>query len=223
MSLGQCFRILLIFSSVGCVAFQDCEYRVAQKMRASRAWWYSCDERCSSNPWSHYSFGWKQGYADVLMGGDGTCPPVPPHHYWSHKFQSENGEIAIGNWFEGYHHGAAAALASCRGQFHPVPLSDNFRQFSGGCLPSDFAPYAVGRTAVGTREVPLRESSDSDDSDEAIEPASSDVNRAPDSQQPTGAESPASTKSSSQNDDPQQKVSWLNSKSSLALRQPLFR
>ena len=212
MSLGHCLRVLLIFSSVGCVAFQDCEYRLAQKCRASRAWWYSCDERCSSNPWSHYSFGWKQGYSDVLMGGDGTCPPVPPHHYWSHKFQSENGEVAIGSWFEGYHHGAAAALASCRGQFHPVPLSDNFRQFSGGCLPSDHAPYALGRTALGTKQRTAHLTPDDGTLDEPVVPENE---RAPGENPPLA---PANTQSPSV-DSNGPKVSWLSPKSVLALRQ----
>ncbi|WP_010581592.1 hypothetical protein [Schlesneria paludicola] len=89
------------------------------------------------------------------MGGDGTCPPVPPHCYWSFKFQSERGEEAIGDWFQGYQHGGASALSSGRNQYHPVPISGVFRQYSPSCLPSDFAPYELGRSSLGLTNPPL--------------------------------------------------------------------
>lgn len=149
MHTRRCIELLLIFSSIGCVTFQDSEYRIAQRCRAGIAWWRKSEERCSSNPCSHYSKGWRQGYMDVLMGGDGTCPPVPPYHYWSFKFQTERGEEAIGDWFLGYQHGGASAMASGRSQYHPVPISGGFRQYSSSCLPSDFAPYQLGRSSLG--------------------------------------------------------------------------
>ena len=167
MNIKRCIELCLIFSSIGCVAIQDCEYRVAQRFRAGCAWWQNCEERCSSNPLSHYSKGWRQGYADVLMGGDGTCPPVPPYHYWSFKFQNQYGENAIGDWFLGYQHGGASALASGRSQYHPVPIAGGFGQYSSSCLPSDFAPYELGRSSLGLRNLPPYQGGASTDTEQS--------------------------------------------------------
>lgn len=180
MVTRRCIELLLAFSSIGCVAIQDHEYHLAQKWRAGVAWWCKSEERCSSNPCSHYSKGWRQGYTDVLMGGDGTCPPVPPPCYWSFKFQSERGEEAIGDWFLGYQHGGASALSSGRNQYHPVPISGFFRQESPTCLPSDFAPYDLGRSTLGvtTPNLPSSEHQADDEAmpdDSAVAPQESEV------------------------------------------------
>jgi hypothetical protein len=145
MWVRRCIELLLVCSSVGCVSFQDHEYQVAQNCRAHRAWLLGCDDRCSSTPWSHYSRGWRRGYADVLMGSDGQCPAVPPQCYWSHKYQSDCGEVAIENWFSGYSAGSAAALASGCDQYHTVPLSDTFRSCEPSCLSSEFLPIRWAR------------------------------------------------------------------------------
>lgn len=152
MSLRQCCGMFFIALISGCATFQDSEYKTAQYWRSHCAWWRNPCDRCSANPVSHYSKGWRQGYADVLMGGDGTCPPVPPHCYWSHKFQNCYGEQAIDDWFKGYHDGANSGLASGRGTYHTVPISDMYRQ-DGGCLPADDSPYPHGRTTLEVRNV----------------------------------------------------------------------
>ena len=85
------------------------------------------------------------------MGGDGACPPVPPTCYWSAKFQSELGEIAIQNWFQGYADGAHAALNSCRGRYHPVPFSNSYPNCFPGCLSTDMSPYDFGKTTLGLK------------------------------------------------------------------------
>lgn len=149
MSIGRCTPLLLLLSTVGCVSFQDFEYRTAQECRAHCAWWLCPNERCSSNPCSHYSCGWRRGYADILLGGDGTCPPVPPQCYWSHKYQCEAGEIAIQEWFQGYRDGGAAGLESCGDLYHPVPMSDEVRVYRAGALPVDRAAYPYGVTHLG--------------------------------------------------------------------------
>ena len=145
------FAPLLAVFSIGCVAFQDCEYRAFQHGRSHTAWWFGCDKPCSSNPWSHYSKGWRRGYTDVLLGGDGACPPVPPACYWSPKFQCEYGEIAIQDWFQGYADGAQAGLNSCRGRYHPVPFSNSYPNCFPGCLSSDMSPYDFGKTTLGLK------------------------------------------------------------------------
>ena len=149
MLVGRCIALLLTLSSMGCVAFQDSGYSTAQKCRAHTAWWSKRSERCSSNPLSHYSRGWRHGYSDVLMGGDGNCPPVPPQCYWSSKYQSERGDAAIESWFAGYRDGSTAAIASCQNSYHPIPVSGESQQYCPGCLPSDRSPYPIGRTTIG--------------------------------------------------------------------------
>jgi hypothetical protein len=202
MLAARCVALLLPFCLFGCVAFQDCEYRAAQSCRAHCAWWVGCVPPNSCNPWSHYSYGWRQGYQDVLLGGDGTCPPVPPHCYWSPKFQCELGEQAIERWFEGYHDGSEAALASCRGQYHPVPLSNEFRQSGHVSLSSDLAPYDFGRTILGVRLFPLPSQSTRNSSDESApletvpSPAREDTSDARDQADPIDdviSESPSET------------------------------
>ena len=196
MFIRRCVELLLLISASGCVAFQDCEYRMAQKCRAHRAWWCGCDQPCSCNPYSHYSFGWRRGYTDVLMGGDGECPPVPPQCYWSHKYQSENGEIAIENWYQGYSHGASAALASCGDRYHPVPISDSYRQCNPDCLSGDHAPYDFGKTILGLRRwphEPVDEASHSKPAASPSPPASKDSYDGDDEDSPAPAEATPSS------------------------------
>ena len=149
MVIRRCIELFIIVSSIGCVSFQDCEYRFAQNFRAHRAYWSSCDDLFGTRMGRHYARGWKKGYADVLMGGDGQCPAVPPQCYWSFKFQSEAGAAAIDEWYQGYSQGAAEALASGRDQYHGVPRSDYFRQCSPSCLSSDYSEYDYGKSVLG--------------------------------------------------------------------------
>jgi hypothetical protein len=151
MCVKRCIELLLIFSSVGCVSFQDNEYQVAQEFRAHRAWIFARPDRCSANPRSHFSRGWRRGYADVLMGGDGQCPAVPPQCYWSHKYQTNRGDVAVKDWFSGYSYGAAAAIASGCDHYNSVPLADTFRNCKPSCLSSDDSPYPMGKTTLGLR------------------------------------------------------------------------
>lgn len=151
MVIRRCIELFVIVSSVGCVAVQDCEYRLAQNLRAASAYRSSCD----SGMGYHFASGWKKGYADVLMGGDGQCPAVPPQCYWSHKFQNERGEAAIEDWFQGYSQGAAVAQASGREHYHDVPRSDYFRQCTPTCLSSDYSEFDYGKSVVGVSKKEL--------------------------------------------------------------------
>ncbi len=148
---------LLAICLSGCICFQDTEYEAAQRLRAHYAWWFCDFEKCSCNPWSDYSSGWRRGYGDVLLGFDGEAPPVPPKRYWSHKYQSEAGLCAIDCWFAGYRDGADAALSVCGAQYHEVQSSPLFQQFKPNSLSPDRAPYDQGKTTVETRRVGTRQ------------------------------------------------------------------
>ncbi|MDB5348569.1 MAG: hypothetical protein JWP89_6946 [Schlesneria sp.] len=175
LSIRICFVLALSLNSVGCVAFQDHEYCLAQKSRAHCAWWCCSEFRSSSNPISHYSCGWYRGYSDVLMGGDGRCPPVPPQNYWSHKYQSEAGSCAVECWFEGYRHGAAAALANCEDNLRNVPISGEYQQCSPDCLSNDRALHPFGRSILG-----VLSSSEEDSYSPPADPGPADVPPSPD-------------------------------------------
>jgi hypothetical protein len=71
-----------------------------------------------------YERGFKFGFADYLYaGGKGLPPPLPPRRYWKPKYESPAGYQAIEEWYAGYAHGAALAMASGARQFVPVPSS----------------------------------------------------------------------------------------------------
>lgn len=60
---------------------------------------------------SDFERGFIDGYVAVATGGNGCAPALPPKRYWKTKYSTPNGKEFIVAWFDGYHHGAAAALA----------------------------------------------------------------------------------------------------------------
>jgi hypothetical protein len=62
------------------------------------------------SPSDDYADGFKAGFADYLFaGGTGEPPPLPPHRYWTQRYQTPAGDAAIQDWFAGFRHGAATA------------------------------------------------------------------------------------------------------------------
>jgi hypothetical protein len=59
----------------------------------------------------------------LFLGGAGNPPPVPPRRYWKRKFETPEGHLAIGQWYDGFAHGASAAQASGLRQLVTVPSS----------------------------------------------------------------------------------------------------
>lgn len=159
MVIRRWVGLVFLLNCFGCASFQDHHYQAAQNFRAHFAWWCCPEDRCSANPWSHYAHGWRAAYTDVLMGGDGRCPPVPPQTYWSSKYQDEVGDAIIDDWFHGYRDGSASAMASCGDRFHPVPTSQEAQICLPQCLPTDGAPYPYGKTLLSVEhaQVPVRE------------------------------------------------------------------
>lgn len=93
---------------------------------------YSCepftfDEEC----------GFVDGFVDQLIyGGDGNAPPLPPRRYWKIKYQNPEGFRAMEDWFIGYRHGAAAAQASGYREYVTIPASDSLRKETLPVYPS---------------------------------------------------------------------------------------
>jgi hypothetical protein len=105
----------------GCAATQDYHYNLTQRCRADMAWcsnfgiWSGCSR--------DYHDGWKRGYYDMSTGQCEAPPAVPPHHYWSPKYQSLEGRAAIDDWYSGWQDGATAAVQDGRPFFHALPTS----------------------------------------------------------------------------------------------------
>lgn len=104
--------------------------RLRNRWLARRAW----TEMRAANPAQEYSNdycrGFKDGFADYLYeGGTGEPPDLPPRHYWRLGYQTPSGRQAIGEYFDGFRHGAAAGQASGLRQYTTVPSATQFGSF----------------------------------------------------------------------------------------------
>jgi hypothetical protein len=120
------YIILLALSSLsftGCTAcLQDLHYSVVNKTRAEYAWYSGTtfSDRWTSG--SDYAHGYKSGYYDASTGRGCVLPAVPPHCYWSTKYQSCEGQAQIQDWYRGYQCGVTAAQGNGYPYFHTVPI-----------------------------------------------------------------------------------------------------
>ncbi len=71
----------------------------------------------------HFYNGFCAGYADVMNGGDGYVPALPPVSYRTPRFQSTDGLQCVNAWFEGYPAGVKAAKQENVGDLNQVPIS----------------------------------------------------------------------------------------------------
>lgn len=110
------FALFLTLS--GCTSLSDCKYEMGQKIRTGQAWheFDGCNEQCFT---CDYRDGWKQGYYDVLTGGDGRPPVVPPKKYWKPPVFTEHDPSRQNDWYTGYQDGASCAKT--QPDFHYVP------------------------------------------------------------------------------------------------------
>jgi hypothetical protein len=71
-----------------------------------------------------YAAGFMEGYSDYLYaGGNGEPPPLPPRRYWRPRYETDEGRVAIQDWFAGYRHGADDARQSGYRNVVRVPAS----------------------------------------------------------------------------------------------------
>lgn len=122
---------LLLVSATGCTAIQDSCIEAETSMRnhvlASKAWahWSWCYDDLDYP--AHFAKGFKAGYEDVLAGGKGCQPTLPPRWYWKPCYQSPEGRCKIAAWFDGFSHGAVAAQQDGYGNLGELPLSPTAR------------------------------------------------------------------------------------------------
>ncbi len=92
--------------------WNDLKQRKEFRHLADLAW----QDICSTSPEEfpkHYVKGFKKGFVDFLMfGGNGEPPPLPPWIYRTKHYDTPNGPNAIEDWYAGFRHGSAVAMAS---------------------------------------------------------------------------------------------------------------
>jgi hypothetical protein len=157
-----CARALATVSLflVGCHQVRDCideQVSTCRNQHLARCAWWRCrgdyvecrDSLCD------FGAGFRYGYADVLAGGRGCPPAFPPRSYWGCCYDGDEGKCAVTGWYDGYHHGAAAALADGYGaDYSTVPSSmDIYRRCGHQSVPIDLERYKAA-TAGGSPASP---------------------------------------------------------------------
>jgi hypothetical protein len=123
--------LLTVSTTVGCTSLQDCvvdtEVSLRNKVLAQHAWnnWSWCYEDLD-HPF-HFAKGFKAGYRNILDGGNGCQPTLPPRCYWKPCFQTPEGQCKIHAWFDGFSHGALAAKQDGHGNLSQIPISPTAR------------------------------------------------------------------------------------------------
>ncbi len=125
-----CLSVLLL-TAAGCNSMHDCindcETGLRNDVLAQKAWgqWSWCYDDLDY-PF-HFAKGFKAGYQDVLAGGKGCQPTLPPRCYWKPCYQSAEGRCKINAWFDGFSHGAVAAQQDGYGNLQAIPISPTAR------------------------------------------------------------------------------------------------
>jgi hypothetical protein len=128
---AEAWLALLLMSSAGCNAIQDhvvsCETSTRNMVLAEKGWmnWASCYE--DVNYKLHFSKGFRDGYTNILEGGKGCQPTLPPRCYWKPQFQTPVGRAKTNAWFDGFSHGATAAQQDGFGSLQQLPISPTAR------------------------------------------------------------------------------------------------
>ncbi len=123
---------MLLFSAAGCNAISDMcletEMGCRNHVLARKAWgeWSWCYDKLD-HP-LHFAKGFRAGYENILAGGKGCQPTLPPRLYWKPCFQTPLGQCQIQSWFDGYSHGALAAQQDGYGNLNTLPMSSAARQ-----------------------------------------------------------------------------------------------
>ena len=148
---------LMLFSAAGCNSISDMcieqEMACRNHVLAIKGWgawsWYY-----DKLDYPHdFASGFRAGYENILAGGKGCQPTLPPRLYWKPCYQNPQGQCKIQSWFDGYSHGALAAQQEGYGNMQTIPLSSTARQnflnskipASNACFAEPGAPIAPGQ------------------------------------------------------------------------------
>ena len=123
--------LMIASGMTGCASLCDEMISMEMGMRnhvlAQKAWghWSWCYDDLDY-PW-HFAKGFKSGYRNVLDGGSGCQPTLPPQCYWKPAYQTPEGQCQIHAWFDGFSHGALAARQDGYGDMGQIPISPTAR------------------------------------------------------------------------------------------------
>ena len=115
----------------GCASVFDgvvsCETGIRNHVLSQKAWghWSWCYDKLD-HP-LHFAKGFKAGYRNILEGGSGCQPTLPPQLYWKPCYQTPEGRCKINAWFDGFSHGALAAQQDGYSNMGEIPLSPTAR------------------------------------------------------------------------------------------------
>lgn len=138
--LNSLVGLIVISAFSGCSGMHDlCDnYSSAlhNDISALEAWcqWSWCYEDLD-HP-HDFAKGFKAGYRNILNGGNGCQPTMPPRDYWKPCFRNAEGHCRVNAWFEGFAHGAMAAEQDGVAGYGFIPLSPTARSnFARACQP----------------------------------------------------------------------------------------
>ena len=123
--------LALSISLCGCASMTDCmishEMKLRNQVLSQKAWghWSWCYDELEFPV--HFAKGFKAGYRNVLDGGNGCQPTLPPKCYWKPQFQTPKGRCQTHAWFDGFSHGALAAKQDGYGDLGQIPISPTAR------------------------------------------------------------------------------------------------
>jgi hypothetical protein len=121
-----------LMTATGCSSLHDyviqTETSVRNGILAQKAWgeWSWCYDDLD-HP-SDFSTGFKAGYRNVVSGGQGCQPTLPPRCYWKPCYETPTGREKINSWFDGYSHGALAAHQDGMAGLSELPISPTARR-----------------------------------------------------------------------------------------------
>ena len=124
--------ILLMTTLSGCSAIFDGVIEYEMELRntilSQKAWghWSWCYDDLDY-PF-HFAKGFKAGYRNILDGGNGCQPTLPPRCYWKPSHQTPEGHCKVHAWFDGFSHGVLAAKQDGYGAMGEIPISPTARQ-----------------------------------------------------------------------------------------------
>ena len=141
----------LLCCTAGCSALQDhwidMETDLRNHILAQRAWgeWSWCYDELDQP--KHFAGGFKDGYIDVINGGNGCQPTLPPKCYWKPHYQSPEGRSCVEAWFDGFSHGALAAQQDGQANLGQIPISPTARMNLNSRNVAVPAPWTASKTA----------------------------------------------------------------------------
>lgn len=71
----------------------------------------------------YFKDGFIDGFIDVASGGQGCLPVIPPRKYWKSCYETEEGQLKIQAYFQGYPEGVQAAFQTGNSRSARLPTS----------------------------------------------------------------------------------------------------